>query len=284
MPELPEAEITKRKLMSLGGKIIVGFWSDWPRGLKVARNPASVEKDIRDRKVLNMRRYGKAILLDLSKRYEKVGIDFRTDRLLAFHQGMSGKLLILQNADDMPRHAHFKVLFGDGRKLLFIDPRKFGIVWYGRPDEVMQSSYFASLGPDMLSVSLPEFKNRLRRHGAIKPLLLNQTIIAGVGNIIADESLWRSKIHPMRPATDLTDSELNKLHNSIKKVIAFSIRAKGTSMRDWGHPDGDRGKFQEKFKIYSRDGKICPRCKTSAIRRILAAGRGTWICSKCQII
>lgn len=280
MPELPEAEITKKKLELLEGKVIVGFWSDWPKGLRVSKDAVLINKDIKGRKVLKIRRHGKAIFLDLGG---------SRPRLLALHQRMSGRLTIANhksrtiNRDNRAKHTHNKLFFKDGSELWFSDPRKFGVIWYGWPGNVMSDSYFAALGPDMLSLSVEEFKNRLRkRRGMIKPVLLSQNVVAGIGNIIADESLWRSRIHPRRMAVSLSNWEINKLHGSIKKTIVLGIKAGGTSMRDWRHPDGKKGRFQEKFKVYGRKGGLCPRCKKGRVRRILVGGRGSWICIFCQ--
>ena len=279
MPELPEAEITKRKLSVLEGKTIAGFWCDWPRALRIVKSAARINRDIKGFKISKLRRRGKAIFIDLSGKGEK--------RLLAFHQRMSGKLIISSKSDNQnikKSHIRAKLFFTDGMELLFIDPRKFGIVWYGSAEKVMRDSYLASLGPDMLSLSLTGFKNRLNKKGMVKPVLLRQDVVAGIGNIIADESLWRSKIHPTRQACGLSDKEITKLYDSIKQVIALGIKKGGTSMRDWGHPDGNKGRFQENFKVYARKGGLCYDCKSGKIKRILVGGRGSWICPKCQSI
>ncbi|OHA63423.1 MAG: DNA-formamidopyrimidine glycosylase [Candidatus Wildermuthbacteria bacterium RIFCSPHIGHO2_01_FULL_47_27] len=277
MPELPEAEITKRKLVALLGKRIIGFWSDWPRGLRITKTVPEVARDIKGLKVIRIRRQGKVIFFEMRK-----GGRAGAQKLLAFHQRMSGALILKSHVREIPRHIHHRVIFA-GEELLFRDPRKFGVVWYGRLSAVMADSYLARLGQDMLSVSFAEFKDRLSlRKGMIKALLLRQDVFSGIGNIIADEALWRAKIHPKKRSVALLPSEVRKLYNSIRGVIKDSIMVRGTSMRDWEHPDGSRGQFQRQLKVYGLAGKVCGRCKKERISRILVGGRGTWICSNCQ--
>lgn len=281
MPELPEAEITKRKLAALLGKRAFGFWSDWPRSLRITRNASVLDRDIKGMKVIKIRRHGKVIFFGLSDRRGHRQAGGR--RLLAFHQRMSGALFLKSQTEKFPPHVHHRVIFYGGEELLFRDPRKFGIVWYGLPEKVMADSYLVSLGPDMLSVSAAEFKRYLAgRSGMIKSLLLRQDIFSGIGNIIADESLWLAKIHPKRVVASLLPSDLDRLYSATKKIIQKSILAQGTSMRDWGHPDGASGQFQNQFKVYGRAGELCGRCKRGKVARILTGGRGTWICPYCQ--
>lgn len=278
MPELPEAEITKRKLTALLNKRIVGFWSDWPRVLRIAKNISVAARDIKGFQVERIRRHGKVIFFDLAK-----GGGLNNQRILAFHQRMSGSLLLKSQTQSIPSHTHCRVIFSDGEEVLFKDPRKFGVVWYGKPDEVMTDSYLSSLGPDMLSVSAAQFKKRLSVHaGMIKPALLRQDIFSGIGNIIVDEVLWHAKIHPKRTIASLPPADIKKIYDEIKQVIKESIRVQGTSMRDWLHPDGSRGRFQEHMNAYGRNGELCRRCKKGSISRILVGSRGTWICPTCQ--
>lgn len=271
MPELPEAEITARQLKALRGKKISDFWSNWPRGIKVAKSAPEIKKDIKNRKVLDVSRKGKAIVFKLN------------GRTLAFHQRMSGSLRIIKSgvkADDSCVRA--KVFFGDGAELWFRDPRKFGIVWYGAPEKVMNENYFASLGLDALRVSYSQFAGRIAAcKGTLKPVLLRQDIFAGIGNIVADETLWDACLHPQMQIAALKNQDLRRLFRSLKKVLQRGIRYQGTSMRDWGHPAGTRGKFQDHFMVYGRKGEECARCG-AAIVRFALAGRGTWICAECQ--
>lgn len=270
MPELPEAEITKRKLALLIRKTVSNFSSDWPRGLRVARSTRDINRDIRGRRVRGIDRHGKVIFLDLG------------ERVIAFHQRMSGRLMIAPRDTKPTKHVHHILAFSDGSALWFHDPRKFGVVWYGKPEEVKKEPYHLTLGPDGLAITLPDFKARLREHrGMIKPLLLRQSIVAGIGNIIADETLWEAQVNPKRHVRTLKDTDLNRLFRAMKNVFDRGIKAEGSTLRDWTHPDGKSGKFQKYFRVYGRGGEKCPRSKT-LIKRIVVGGRGTWICPKCQ--
>ncbi len=265
MPELPEVEITTRKLQPLIGKAIKSFWND----------REVTARDITGRKVLRIKRLGKAIIFELSG-----------NRILAFHQRMSGKLLILNKSDNrqtcLTRHIHARVGFNDDSKLLFHDPRKFGVVWYGQREKVFTDKYFTGLGPDALGITQSDFVLRMKDYrGGIKALLLNQHFLAGVGNIVADETLWQTKIHPQSKVEDINLAARGVLHSSLQAVLERSIKAQGTTLRDWGHPDGKQGGFQNHLKVYGRAGKPCHRCGKN-IQRITCAGRGTAFCPKCQ--
>ena len=274
MPELPEVEITKEKLKPLIGKTCQSFWSDWPRGLRVTRSVGAIDKDIRGRKVVALRRKGKVILFTLSK-----------EKTLAFHQRMSGRFISREKKDavlDKGKHTRVAISFYDGNVLYFVDPRKFGVCWYGNENDVLRDPFIASLGPDALTVKKAEFvKLFSARVGKIKHLLLRQNIISGAGNIVADEALWRAKIHPECYTENMDARTLGCLHSALAVVLKRSLKSGGTTLRDWGHPDGDSGKFQKKLWVYGRAGLPCIRCKNK-ITRIVVSGRGTHVCSNCQ--
>lgn len=282
MPELPEVETTTRKLQPLAGRQIKSFNGDWPRGARI-NTLNFIARDIVGRKIISISRVGKSIIFMLSGRSAK-----DAGRILAFHQRMSGRLLIklsiinFQFPKINDKHIRIKIIFTDGNELWFIDPRKFGVVWYGKPEEVMRDRYFASLGADALAVPFKEFCERLAGHkGMIKAILLRQDIFAGIGNIVADEMLWEAKIHPERNAATLGEKEIKALFTAMKAVLRRSIKAKGTTLRDWGHPDGESGNFQNLMRVYGQKGKLCKRCGHK-ITRMVVVGRGTWICAYCQ--
>ena len=261
MPELPEVEITTRKLKPL----IVG-----KRILNLGR-----------RKVLKLERRGKAILIHLSG-----------GKILGFHQRMSGKLLIVSR-DFHDKHIRRRFRLSDGRDLVFHDVRKFGVVWYGPEEKVLADKFFKSLGSDALTISFYEFKKVLgeRKTGKIKPFLLNQKNLAGIGNIMADEVLWHSKAHPRRNIQTLRYIEVKKLYKSIKFILSRSIKSGGSTMRDWLHPGGEKGGYFEKRFVYDREGKKCFRCRArldsarqAKIVRKKIAGRSSYFCPRCQTI
>ena len=282
MPELAEVEITRRKLLPLvKKKIFTDFWTDWPRGLKLAR-PDFVCRDIKKRKILDGHRTGKVIFLHLSGRPE---------RILAFHQRMSGRLEyhskdysnVLKNIRIRTRRwVHFIFKFSGGGELRFIDPRKFGLVWYGSPEDFQKDKYLKNLGVDLKKLTFEEFCEKLKtRNQIIKAFLLRQDVISGIGNIIADESLWWARIHPKRKTSEFSEKEIKDLFDALQKTVSEILKAGGTSMRNWLPPAGKKGSYQELCKVYDRAGQNCFRCGHK-IRRIITAGRGTAFCPSCQ--
>lgn len=282
MPELPEVEITKRKLeeQKIVGAKISGFWSDWPRGLRIARSAAAINSDIASRNILGLRRMGKALLFDLSAPRQARG---KPPKVLGWHFRMSGRLEVKNGGSETKdKSVHARVTLEDGREIAFRDPRKFGVVWYGTPEELNKDSYIGTLGPDMLAVNFSEFKKQIQnKKGIIKPILLNQKIVAGVGNIIADEALWHARVHPQKELYKFHDREIIKIFRSLKFVVNRILKARGSTMRDWSHPDGEAGGYEKIRWVYGRAGANCPRCKELIIR-IVVGGRGTSICPGCQ--
>lgn len=291
MPELPEVEITRRKLIEQGliGAKISSFWSDWPRGLQIAKSVKLVNSDIASRKILNIRRLGKALFFDLSKNGSKWNKWEEVDKVLGWHFRMSGRLEVRSERLDVgdwrrtdDKSIHARVTLNDGREIIFRDPRKFGVVWYGTPEELNKDSYIGTLGPDMLFVKFAEFKKQLQnKNGMIKPVLLDQKVVAGIGNIIVDESLWHARVHPKILSYVLPDQAIRTIYSSLKLVIKRILKARGSTMRDWSHPDGEAGGYEKIRWIYGREGENCPRCR-NIIKRIVVGSRGTSICEKCQ--
>ena len=276
MPELPEAEITKRKLEPLlKGKRILFVGGSLGKGGNLWKKISGVE------------RRGKAILIWLEP---KLGVE--ASYLLAFHMRMSGKLLMV-NRNHHDKYIRRRFQLSDGKDLAFHDVRRFGVVWYGKAKKVLQDNYFKTLGEDALAISLEGLKKLLNaksitplipltlRGTKIKSFLLNQKNIAGIGNICADEILWKAKIHPERKISDLNDNEIKTLWSSLRAVLLLSIKLGGSSMRDWFHPDGDSGGYFEKRAVYGRAGK-----KSFFFKRLIyknkVAGRGTYFCKVCQ--
>ncbi len=248
MPELPEVEITTRKLRTLilGKRIL----------------------NLGGRKILDIKRKGKAILIYLSG-----------GKILGFHQRMTGKLLVVPRGF---KDKHIRRRFGlsDSKDLVLHDVRKFGVVWYGTAKKVLADNYFKTLGEDALTAGLQSIKNiLLNRKGKIKAFLLNQKNLAGVGNIMADEILWRAKIHPETALSDLGDDKIKILWRSLRSVLKKSIRLGGSSMRDWLHPGGEKGGYFEKRLVYDREGKKCFRCRAKILRKKIA-GRSSYFCPR----
>lgn len=249
MPELPEVEVTTRKLrMLILGKRILNL----------------------NKKILNLERRGKTILIHLSG-----------NKILGFHQRMTGKLLVTPRGFE-DKHIRRRFQLSSGKDLVFHDVRKFGVLWYGTAKKVFEDNYFKTLGPDALTAGLQSIKNiLLNRKGQIKAFLLNQKNLAGVGNIVADEVLWRAKIHPETKIKNLTTSQVVSLYKALKFILRRSIKMGGSTMRDWLHPSGERGGYFEKRYVYDREEKKCFRCKSKIIRKKIG-GRSAYFCSRCQ--
>lgn len=282
MPELPEVEITRRVLLPLiRGRIILGFWTDWPKGLKAASGQRIADSakwmaaDIRGRRILGVERRGKVLFFRLSGKPERV---------MAIHLRMSGSMEVVKaaGATEDSRWVHVRWQLSGSRELRFVDPRKFGLVWYGAPEDLQKDPYLGGLGVDANGPTQEAFVAALRgRGGMIKPLLLRQDVIAGIGNILADESLWHAGIHPKAGIADLDNAALGRLHGGLAKTIRTVLASGGTSMRNFRHPDGNAGRYQERRFVYGRAGQSCPRCRT-ILERIVVGSRGTTICPNCQ--
>jgi formamidopyrimidine-DNA glycosylase len=198
---------------------------------------------------------------------------------LAVHLGMTGQLLwSARAADASAPHQHARWELTNGAQLRLIDPRRFGFVFVGEPSSVRAS---LSIGPDALTISPEELSLALRgRHAAIKALLLNQSIVAGLGNIYVDELLFLARVHPLTTG----ERAIRRAHEIVaaaRRVLAQAIRARGTTLRDYRRPDGSRGEFQVRLRVYGREGKPCLRCRTH-IRKIVVGQRGTHFCPRCQ--
>ncbi len=200
-------------------------------------------------------------------------------KFLLVHLRMTGQFGFHAPRVKRDKHQHVHLLLDDGRELRFHDFRKFGRWWLvDNPAQVV-----GKLGPEPLEMSKREFLKRLRaRRGHIKPLLLNQTFVAGVGNIYADESLWYAKIHPLREATTLTDAEASALYNAIRRVFRKAIGVGGTSFdATYKRINGESGEFQEDLRVVGRAGEPCYRCGAPIIKTVVGQ-RGTYYCPQCQ--
>jgi formamidopyrimidine-DNA glycosylase len=262
VPELPEVETIARALAPrLEGRSIV---SAEFRCLRVLHgDPDQTAAALAGRKVRGVERHGKFIEIKLDGGHSFV-----------VHLGMTGKLLMNGAAG---KHTH-AILTLDRGALLYDDSRQFGRLELsqGLPARV------AKLGPEPLDISLKDFAARLRKHKTrMKALLLNQSFVRGIGNIYADEALFRAGIHPLATAARLRPDRIKKLHTAIRKVLGEAIKAGGSSISDYVDVDGRQGRFQVHHNVYQKTGEPCPRCG-SKIRRILIGQRGTHFCPDCQ--
>lgn len=255
MPELPEVETIARELSAaLPGRRIRRVETTTSR---VIRSPLQAAEG---QSITAIRRHGKFLIIDCDS------------GALAVHLGMTGKLLV-----DAPRTPYTRAVFtfDDGGTLLYDDIRQFGrLEW--------ESRRLDALGPDPLAIALAEFIERLRaRRGRIKPLLLDQRFLRGLGNIYTDEALFRARIHPRAVAARLSRPRAAALHGAIREVLEEAIAHRGSSISDYVDASGQRGGFQLLHRVYGKEGQPCVVCG-APIRRIVIAQRGTHFCARCQ--
>jgi len=268
MPELPEVETTVRALREpLVGRVITAVHTYWP-GHIAKIDPAEFQTRIKGQEITAVNRRGKYLLFPLSH-----------DTMI-IHLRMSGHLAVVEPA--LPLHKHDRTIFqlADGQELRFRDQRKFGKVYLVQDP----ASVLGKLGPEPLTSAFTADLLHTclqNRHRALKPLLLDQTLIAGIGNIYADEALFNAKLHPMRLANTLTDTETQTLHTSIQKVLKLGIQREGASIDLYTKPDGTRGDMQNAVAVFRRTGEPCYDCG-ALIERIKVGGRSTHYCPRCQ--
>jgi formamidopyrimidine-DNA glycosylase len=268
MPELPEVETIKNELLPyVLGRTITGVILYWER---IARSPSADEfvSQLVGQEITGLTRRGKYLIFSLSG-----------GGVLVMHMKMTGSLLI-DPADN--RFTRAIIHLDNGSALHFWDPRKFGVMWLAEDDSRVESM----LGPEPLEggFTVEVLARRLQNRTApVKPVLLDQLVIAGIGNMYADEALFDAKIHPLRPAGSLTIDEVERLHASIVKVLQKALYKKGASIRNYIRPDGNPGTAHDEFNVAHGVGKNCPNCGTP-IQRIVVRGRGTYLCPKCQRI
>ncbi len=288
MPELPEVETIARELRPLfEGRTITGAWFDWPRQVK-RPTPEQFVEQIRGRTVLSVDRRAKWIVVSLTG---QEGADTIGDEaVLAIQVKMTGYLHVVPIGSASDRHVHFIFTLDDGNELRMRDPRKFGRMGLYRRDEAgtvlgagETGDLFAAFGPEPLddAFTLGDFRKRIRRRKArLKTLLMDQGFIAGVGNIYADEALWRSRLHPLRSGAALDAHQERELYESVRAVLSEGIERRGSSIDSYRAPAG-AGNMQHFLNVYGRTGLPCPRCGRPT-RRIVVGARSTHFCSWCQ--
>ena len=281
MPELPEVETVVRGLQqSIAGRRILSV------GLgktDFIDDPVALEQHLPGRQIEAVERYGKFMLLRLSPALLEAEKAENGDTALAsllVHLGMTGQLAPFPAAQPSAKHTHVWFRLDDGRELRYTDPRRFGRMAY--LTGALLADELTNFGADPLQVSAQEFAERIRARSArIKALLLDQTVLRGVGNIYADESLWRAKIHPARRGAHLSMKQAATLRKVLQDVLKKAILARGSSISDFLDAEGQPGEYQRRHRAYGREGKRCFRCATT-IRRVLVAGRSSFFCPKCQ--
>jgi formamidopyrimidine-DNA glycosylase len=281
VPELPEVETVARGLrQSILGRRIVSVRLGKTDFID---DPAALEQHLPGRQIDAVERYGKFMLLRLSGVAGPGGSAANGDAApasLLVHLGMTGNLAPYAAAQPSQKHTHVWLELDDGRELRYTDPRRFGRIAYLA--EAPLAEELTAFGADPLEVGAREFEERIRgRRARIKALLLDQSVLRGVGNIYADESLWRAKIHPAKLGAELSVKHAETLRRVLRDVLLKAIQHRGSSISDFLDADGEPGEYQQHHRVYGREGKRCYRCGT-AIRRIIVAGRSSHFCPKCQ--
>jgi formamidopyrimidine-DNA glycosylase len=279
MPELPEVETIARGVNERvrGDRIVEAWFGSHKEPFKTSQ--ARQVKGLEGRAILGVRRIGKHIVCELGPADTKPSDQTTVEAQWIVHLGMTGRLLVTTPEGPVAPHTHARLGLDSGREIRFVDPRRFGRLEFR---ELARTAGFAGPGAEPLTIEAEDFAALFHgRKLAIKAALLNQTLLAGVGNIYADESLFRAGIRPRRRAGRLTRAELERLRLALKEVLEHAIRLGGSSVSDYVDADGVRGFFQLEHCVYLRTGLACRKCKTP-IQRLLLAGRGTHYCPKCQ--
>jgi formamidopyrimidine-DNA glycosylase len=267
MPELPEVETIRAELAPrLTGRLLARVEILDPR-LTRPVDLFEVAEELEGDRIVAVERRGKYLVLRLE-----------SGLALLVHLRMTGGF-----AFEPTTHERAVVELDDGTRLVYRDIRRFG-TWLVLEDAELEPYLAAKHGPEPLG---PRFTSdwltaRLAtRRAAVKAVLLDQRVVAGLGNIYADEALWRARVNPLRPAASLTRDEVGRLHRAIRAALRAGIERQGSTLRDYARPDGSAGSMQEEFRVYGRDGLPCPRCGTP-IAKARVGGRGTWFCPRCQ--
>ncbi len=271
MPELPEVETIRRQLAPLvEGRTLATVAIDDPRWSRPLA-PAELQDALTGRRVERLGRRGKYLVWELSD-----------DVFLAQHLRMTGTLLY--DAPEDTRHVHVRIALDDGHRLSISDPRRFGTGELLLGPRARDAFFDARLGIEPLDGGLdgPVLRAIVRdRRAPIKAVLLDQRRIAGVGNIYADEALFRAGVHPLRPAGQLTPAQCELLATGVREALTAGLDAGGATIDDFRHVDGVYGGFQHEFLVHRRRGEPCPTCGREIVK-FVAAGRGTYACETCQ--
>jgi len=288
MPELPEVETVRRGLSELIiGKAIASAVNDTPKSFP--NTQTDVKQFMIGAKVTAIRRRAKVLMIDLSTEYS-----------LVIHLKMTGQLVYVGTKDRFgaghpndslvnalpDKSTRVTIGFDDDSQLFFNDQRKFGWVKLMPTLEIPNLPFMKKVGPEPLEAEFTpqQFRDRFTRRARtnIKAALLDQSVVAGVGNIYADEALWGAKIHPTRLTGSITDDEFEALYTELREVMNLSIEKGGSSNRNYVNAEGKRGSYMDFARVFRREGLPCPRCGTT-IEKSRVAGRGTHVCPFCQV-
>jgi len=274
MPELPEVETILRGLKARAlGRRITAVEVGHPQA--IAGAATDFVGDVQGRVIRSLKRKGKALAVELA------GQDGRPPRYLLMRMGMTGQVTVGPCHQPLAPHTHVRLRLDDGQEeIRFRDPRRFGRIRCCTREQLDQ--ILAKLGPDAQQITEEQFLGAMRgRQGAIKSWLTNQQMLAGLGNIYADEALYMARLHPLTPVGRVLRDAARRLYRAVRQVLARAVALQGTSFRDYIDIEGRPGSYQPRLRVYQRTGEPCRRCKTK-IRRIVIAGRSSHFCPRCQ--
>lgn len=272
MPELPEVETVSQGLQkrALGCRILA---VEVRHPGVIVGSPEQFAAEVEGRTIVSVQRKGKALALELTS-------ENAPPRYLLVRLGMTGQFTVSARQAPLEPHTHVLLVLGEREELRFRDVRRFGRLRSCTPGEV--EAVFGRLGPDAQQVTREQFLSAMRaRRGAIKSWLMNQQLLAGLGNIYADESLFVAGIHPLAPPGRISAPKARRLFKAVRKVLEQAVELQGTSFRDYVDIEGRPGNYAQRLRVYQRTGKPCPRCGRP-IRRIVIAGRSSHFCPHCQ--
>ncbi|MBE0478532.1 bifunctional DNA-formamidopyrimidine glycosylase/DNA-(apurinic or apyrimidinic site) lyase [Candidatus Aerophobetes bacterium] len=273
MPELPEVETIKQGMVKkIKGKKIGKVDIRNEKNIKIP-SPQEFKKQVEGKSIQDIERKGKYLLLSLN-----------SHKLLIFHLKLTGRLLFFPPQTQEPDYVRIVFNFFDTSKLFFCDIRGFAEAYLLSPDELDKIAAIKNMGPDPLcpDFTLAKFKQRLKgRKGKIKPVLMDQKVLAGIGNIYSQEAVHKAGIHPERDTSRLTSHEIEAIYRALLEVLKEAIEYKGSSVDAYLDLNGEKGDYVPRLKVYGREGENCYRCK-SIIKRKKISGRGTYFCDNCQ--
>ncbi len=274
MPELPEVEVLRRSLEPhLTGDRIERVEVSNP-ALREPVDPAALARLTRGREVTELRRRGKYLLIDLEG-----------GRTVVVHLGMSGRLTLVPGDEPPEPHEHVAFHLRSGRRLRLRDPRRFGVVFALRTAAIPGDPHFSHLGVEPLE---PGFSGEILaraaagRRGPVKPFLMDGTVVVGIGNIYATETLFRAGVHPARSVARISARRWDRIAGEAVAVLRRAIAQGGTTLNDFADGEGRSGYFQVDLGVYDREGEPCSGCHGAVIRRLVQAGRSTFYCPRCQ--
>lgn len=287
MPELPEVETLRRDLeKEVIGKRIKAVEVTGTRAVRRHKLKGEFASRLEGRKITGVQRKGKYLVIALEG---AAATGEKLSDVLVIHLGMSGQLLRAKSAKEvLAKHTHVVITFSQGGQLRFVDPRTFGELFVTAADEVDKAvPELAHLGFDPIDdvMSWNRFSDLLHaKRTKLKPLLMDQQFLAGIGNIYADEILWGAGLRYDRASDSLSSQEVRRLYRSIVETLQEAIKHRGSSLADEQYRDlfGEAGDFQNQHKVYDREGQPCRRCR-SPIARVKTSGRSTFLCEQCQV-